>query len=453
MQKFAFLKHSLSAKISVSVLLLLNFIAFHFSVKYPQCCDADSYISEANGISKIGFIPDVGEDSWLSMYHNYLYPSFLHFLNFLGITTRWQIGFTQFTAILLANFFVSYRLKRAIGIPIKFGFSFILAGNLLAVYAYSGFFLTEAIAAVFITMWSGLMLEMLIRRNRSESTKILFVLVSFLAGAAWMTRPALIWVPIATLLISMFDLSIGYGSVLDKLKTILFQVSSWFIIIVCFATPQWLVSMNNRGLASGVFKLGEWEWHQTFEATAYRYLTNVSDCGPIALVFSPFTQTYEGMWPPKYRDTFIFKFNDLIATFVSGWDAVPSPLAYVNELSVFPWIFLTMVSGFLISVPFIACIQSFKDPRYNKYRRINLSLLLLFLLSQAAVAITHGEFRFNFAGWILSSILLLYALSNNMFGFRLSHYIAISLFISTSIVIIGQLTLSLSNAWISCVPG
>jgi hypothetical protein len=442
----------LSSRLLICFLLVVNAFAFSKSVSYPQCCDAYLYLQEASNLNRTGFIPSIGEESWLSIYHNYLYPLFLFFLDFVNIDSRILIGLVQFSLIIFANFFTSYRLNTVIGFPIRAIFSLLLIGNTLAVYSYSGFFLTEAIASALITFWFGLLIELLIRLFRGGPSILLFVGITFVSGAAWMTRPALIWVPIATLGISIFASLVVNRLSLIWLKLTFNQIFLWILVTVIVAMPQWLVSMNNRGLSSGVFKLGEWRWHETFVKSSYRYLTNLSGCGPVAFVFSPYTQTFEEMWPPKFHGGPIFSFNDFVATFVSGWDAVPSPLAYVNQLSIFPWVLLTMTSGFLISIPFIACYQSFRNPVHSSFRWINLCLLLVFLVSQLSVALTHGEFRFNFSGWILAVILLILACSQNFWSFNVTLYISISLAISFFIYLIGQMTLSMSHSWIACVP-
>ena len=442
------------------VLLILNIWAFNLSVNYAQCCDAEIYFNELMDLKRTGFIPGSGEEPWLTTFHNYLYPLFLQVLDFIGFSNRNEIGLVQFLLILISNFFAAYRLSKVLKSSFSSIFKFILLANLLAVYSYSGFFLTEALATVFMTVWAAVTLEMLIRRFRNESVLKLFSWNCSFAALAWMTRPSMIWVPMATLAILIFmELMAGKSRNL-KFQHLVIPPFVWTAIVLLIALPQWLISMNNRGLASGVFKLGQWEEFQAFEVTSYRYLTNLSGCGPVPLIFSPFTQNTpftlnpNEIWPPEYHKTIIYRIVDLLASFVSGWDAVPSPLTYVNSLAIFPWILLTLISGFIISVPFIATFQSFrKDSPHSNFQWVNFCLLLVFLVSQVSVAVTHGEFRFNLSGWIIGSIIFIFASANNFWSFGLFKYISISFVISLFILIVGQLTLMMSSYWVNCVPG
>jgi len=443
----------LRSKLLNPFLILLNIYAFHLSLAYKQCCDADSYIQESIDISKVGFIPGIGESSWLSINHNYLYSIFIHSLNAIGLSTRFEIGIVQLTLILFANLAVSYRFSKVFVFEWNRAFSILLIGNLLAVYSYSGFTLTEALATVFITAWIALIFEFLAETFRGNYSFKLFVVLNFSAGAAWMTRPALIWIPMVTVAIGVSSQLVALKPYLQKFLSAFRLLITSISVLSIVALPQLLITKNNQGFVSGVFKLGVWQWHHVLEVTSYRYITNLSGCGPVALIFSPYTQTFEGVWPAKFHSALNYSILDFISSFVSGWDAVPSPLVYINHLSIFPWILLTLVSGFLISLPFLAFFQSLKNPLYYSYKWTNLGIMLVFIVSQLSVAFTHGEFRFNIAGWIIGIMNLLYGIANKFWGINRAHYLAISIAISFFIVTVGQMTLALSSAWINCVAG
>jgi hypothetical protein len=221
---------------------------------------------------------------------------------------------------------------------------------------------------------------------------------------------------------------------------------------VVVALPQYLITRGSRTIVNGVFHLDDWATNRAFESSVFRYVTNLSGCGPVQLIFSPYGQTSEALAPTHYNGSPIYRLIGFIARWCSGWDAVPSPLTYVDHLSLFPWILLSALSGFLIVAPFflVLCKRS-ESPLGRNVRYAEIGLLFTFIVSQLAMGITHGEIRYNVAGWVLAGLSLTLLPQHFRNGLPWKRYIAISLSVSFFVVVVGQLTLSLSQFWLACV--
>lgn len=431
---------------------VLDIAAFLWVKGKPECCDATGYLLEAARIKEHGFVPPWGLP-WLGPFHNYLYATFIFLANSVGLNSRSSIAMLQVTLIFLACLIVSWRLSKILEMSRVQLMGLIFLVAFFPILAFSGYILTEALASSILILWIGLSLEMSFVELSLSKRKYLTLGTSLLAALLWMTRPSFLWIPVINF---AYILLLELRRPESKVSRMWYSLETAALAFVATATvvfPQFLVTSTSLSPVNGIFHFDLWATWRPMESNLYRYVTNLSGCGPQNLYFSPFAQTSDTINLPYFHNSPIYRLSGFMARLVSGWDAVPSPLTYVNHLSNFPWIFLTAMTGFLITAPFFLLVPQ-KNKLYlvtNGYRRMEISLALLFIASQISAGMIHGEFRYNMAGWIIAGFALLLLPQHFRGGFPWKKYLAISVGVSLFVVVVGQLTLSLSTYWIACV--
>ena len=147
--------------------------------------------------------------------------------------------------------------------------------------------------------------------------------LGLLSGMAWMVRPGLLWIPLATGMIVL-----GLGTVAawrSDRRALLFPVV-FAVALGLAAVPQ--LSMGEP------FKFGLARLQAGLGDLYFRYATDVTGCGPVALYFSPLAD--EAMAPEAAGglapDSVQWQITVAIAHVVSGWDARPSP-TYIESFA------------------------------------------------------------------------------------------------------------------------
>jgi hypothetical protein len=430
---------------------IVDLLAFLWVKEKPECCDANAYLLEGSNVGR-GFIPS-SDTTWLNPLHNYLYPAFIHVAQSLGLTTRSGITTLQFLLILASCLFVSIRVSKVLKMSVTQLLGATLLVAFLPILAFSGYLLTEALASSFLILWFGLWLELCLKEFSRGKRELLIFSISLVAALLWMTRPAFLWVPLTNLLCLLFLEYDRRTSRISAIKNAVITAVLASVTTVAISIPQYLITRKTTSTLDALFHTDGWASYHTIEASVYRYLTNLSGCGPEQLLFSPYSQTFEGVNPAHFHTSPVYRLVGFIARVVTGWDAVPTPLTYVYHLAIFPWVFLSAITGFLICAPlFLTWPQKdSSQKRGNKFRVAELGLIFTFLVSQLAVGITHGEFRYNVAGWIIAGLSILLLPQHFRTGFPWRKYLVSSLTVSLFVIVVGQLTLSLSQAWITCV--
>ncbi len=433
------------------VIVLIDSLAYSLVNQKPQCCDADLYLSEATNIKTSGYLPQSGTP-WLSSFHNYMYPSFIFLARSIGLTSRTSISMLQFALIFAACIFISIRLYKALGLSAIQLTSITLLAAFFPILAFSGYLLTEALASALLILWFGLWLELALKKHSNFQHYVLIFITSLVSGIIWMTRPSLMWVPLAHI-ICIFAWELKTRTAIPaRIKHAIGSALVTLSAVVIVALPQYLITLSSRSIVNGVLHLDDWATNRVFESSVFRYVTNMSGCGPLQLIFSPYGQTSEALSPAHYYSSPTYRLIGFVARLCSGWDAVPSPLTYVDHLSIFPWILLSALSGLLIVAPFflVLCKRG-TSPHGSNMRLAQIGLLSIFLVSQIAMGITHGEIRYNVAGWLLAGLSLALLPQHFRDGFPWKRYATISLSVSFFVIVVGQLTLSLSQFWLACV--
>lgn len=431
---------------------LLDTFAFLWVRGKPECCDVDNYLLEASQIKTQGFIPTSGTP-WLQTFHNYLYPTFIFLAKSAGLTSRASITALQVILIIAACVIVSIRLSRILQVSrIQLtGLTLLIA--LFPILAFSGYLLTEALASPFLILWIGISLELSFAQLPTRRSRYLILATSLFSALLWMIRPSFLWIPVINLiLILVLDLRTQKS----RISRIFNALETTFWVIFSTATvvlPQYLITASSQSTINGIFHLDLWTTWRPMESTLYRYITNLSGCGPTGLYFSPYTQSTGGINSPYFHNSLIYRLTGFTARLVSGWDAVPSPLTYVDHLSIFPWVLLSAMTGFLITAPFFLLGSPLPGSSSisSGFRRMEFSIVLLFVASQVAAGMIHGEFRYNMAGWIIAGFSMLLLRQHFNGNFPWVKYISSSLGVSFFVIVVGQLTLSLSPYWIACV--
>ena len=187
----------------------------------------------------------------------------------------------------------------------------------------------------------------------------------------------------------------------------------------------------------------------------YRYTTDLSGCGPLPLHFSPLADGYvdpvaaSNLAAP---DDVGWRTTTAIAHVVTGWDARPSP-TYLISYSDRRWVIPGAVSGFAIVGALAAgAIVWRRRWSWTRPRTAVLEVLVvLFIGSQATLAMTAAEFRFNLPGWLIAGCCL--AMLTGMGWWtrrRAAAAIALGVLVSSGVLLIGQLTLMYADQWLEC---
>jgi hypothetical protein len=220
-------------------------------------------------------------------------------------------------------------------------------------------------------------------------------------------------------------------------------------------------------LAGGQGQASLIEWRYATNLTGYT--TNHPGCGPAAVVFSPLTSDIWSIVNGTVRvpSSPLWTMATNVAHLVSGWDPLPSP-TYMSSWSVFPWILVTLVSGFVVAGPLLACsglvtearsmwagwrlrTESAVDMSRFAFVASLLGLLALFGVTEIALLRTATEFRYNVMAWLIGGACLVFLIASGwMSRTRLVRYVGTSLALSAVILIIGQMTLNYSQFWLEC---
>jgi hypothetical protein len=160
------------------------------------------------------------------------------------------------------------------------------------------------------------------------------------------------------------------------------------------------------------------------------------------MVFSPLTSQLEliDAGVVQAPSTIGWSVTAAVAHIVSSWDARPSP-TYLTVLSQWPWLAVTLLSGFVMLAPF----RLARDSSKKETATAAFGLLGLFLVTQAQLVMIGTELRYNLIGWLVGGASLV------ILGRSLSRrYLAYAGALTALIVLIGQFTLYYSPTWIAC---
>lgn len=458
------------------------------STHQPQEFDPRAYAAEALAVSS-------GNGSWLATSaHNYLYPAFLSLLHSLGlwnafnpapIDGRFEVGVVQIALLYAAAIFLTAVLSRCLRVKFVSAGAVVCAIAVIPAAAWSGYWLSESLAVplilLVIALWVWTCYRLFLRPGSVSTMAIIFAL-GLASGSAWMARPALIWVPVG--IACMTGLLIVASTLLLRVRNrdLRLPLPSYPWAIVLFAVlligaalslvPQLALDGNisdalKLNLAGGQAQGSLIEWRYATNLTGY--LTNQPVCGPAAIVFSPLTSdiwsTIDGTI--RVPGSPLWTISTMVAHLVSGWDPLPSP-TYMHSWTVFPWILVTLVSGFVVAGPVLACsglvtearsmwagwrlrTESAVDVSRFAFVASLLGLLALFGVTEIALLRTATEFRYNVMAWLSGGACLVFLIASGwMSRNRLVRYVGISLALSAVIFLIGQMTLNYSQYWLQC---
>ena len=302
----------------------------------PQAYDADDYLAEASSF--------VDGSPLLIWAHNYAYPAFLALVKIAGLGDRLGVALVQTSLLYAAALAAAISISRSTHASVSVAMIPLAAVALVPASAWSGYTLSEGLAAPVLLLVFGLtilvtfrVLDLLSGTNRT--TLILVMLLGLFAGLAWMTRPALLWIPAATGLI-----------VVGLSAYVAWRGDRWSLITpVVFVIALVLAVLPQLGLGDP-FKLDLARGQAGGGALYFRYATSLSDCGPFAsLFFSPLAYSLvepeaAGALTP---DNLQWRLTAMVAHVVSGWDARPSP-TYMERFADRRWLVVSAFSGFAI---------------------------------------------------------------------------------------------------------
>jgi hypothetical protein len=433
-----------SKTINLTTLWLTNIAVFHFGSKNAQCCDVEWYQSEAKALASTGFFP-VGETSWLSVWHNYFYPSLIHFLSVIGINGRSGLTFFQFLLLmLLASIFFSKVIQAQKERKGQLFILLLLCTGFLN-YNFTSFGLTEGFSASLLMAFAYAVIHRTFLQVNRCSIFLSNILLSVLASVLWMTRPAFFWLAGITYVLILIHIFFNFR----KTSRVLAKSLTLFAVNAIIILPQTIISKNGS-LANRLFHFSEYEASKYLETGVFRYTTNLSKCGPTQLIFSPYGQDLSNL-NPRYLHNPLSNFAGFVARLVSGWDAFPSSVTYLPSFSFFIPMLVTLLSGFIFISPLVLGLSVVREQSRTTETLLKLTLPFLFLLSQLTVGFTHGEFRYNVAGWILGFMSLMVLILDNRLNRKYSYFFAAGFTFSFFFLVIGQLTLLFSEFWQNCV--
>ena len=389
----------------------------------PQCCDATGYHEEGRALVAGGW-----GGGWLLDKHSYLYGAFHGLMIAAGAGDRLSIVIVQLVLLYASVVFLSVAIARVFErrlVPTLAGVSLLA---LLPASAWSGYWLTEAIAAPVILALIGFWLLFATRPVPRFA-----LAVGILSAMAWMSRPAFVWVPPLA--------AVGVIAALRRepltrnrfLCLALFVVAAGVVVL-----PQWRIYPN----VDQLLHLSIAKYNAQKSAPIFRYATDLSGCGDPAMVFSPLTSQLELIDAGLVQapSTIGWNVTAAVARIVSSWDARPSP-TYMTVLSQWPWLAVTLLSGFVMLAPF----RLARDSRKLETATAVFGLLGLFLVTQAQLVMIGTELRYNLIGWLVGGASLV------ILGRSLSRrYLAYAGVLTALIVLIGQFTLYYSPTWIAC---
>ena len=415
-----------------------------------------------------------GDVSWLAGVHNFVYPAFLALLHALGLWSRLWVGVVQIALLYSASLVLMLVLSRCLRLRLVSTGVVVCGVVILPAAAWSGYWLSESLAAplllVVLALWVLTCYRVLIR-PAALSTAATICALGLASGLAWMTRPALIWVPaVVGLMVGLMILASmllagtrGHG-LTARLPLWAVSLMAAFLAGAALAVIPQLALDRNIGhllkldLAGGQFQGSSVVW---------RFNSNFSGCGPPPLVFSPLSGdvgTLAQMVTPRSP---LWGLTGVAAHLVSGWDPLPSP-TYMTSFSVYPWILVTLVSGFVCAAPFVASYRLaaegrslWADRRLRGEVPVDISrfafaasvagTVVFFGVTQLELLMTGTEFRFNLLGWLSAAVCLVFLIASGWLSRkRLALLLGVGVTMSAFILIIGQMTLFYSPYWIQC---
>jgi hypothetical protein len=448
-----------------------------------QAFDTHTYAGQALELA-------FGNGSWLtSGAHNYLYPGFLAVLHALGLWNagddlavggggRLAVGVAQVALLYLAVFTLMAILSRCLRIRFVTVGIVVCGIAILPAAAWSGYWLSESVAApmllLVIALWVLTCYRVFLRPDAMSTITIVFIL-GLASGSAWMTRPALIWVPAVVgflagmvILASMLllrtwrrDLGKSPPSVLRAMSLVgAFLVGAVLALVPQLAFDNSVDHLLRLKLAGGQAQLSSNIW---------RYATNLSSCGPAGLVFSPLPP---GTAPLAHGHNAaagspMWGLTAMAAHLVSGWDPLPSP-TYATSLTMMPWVLVTMVSGFVCAAPLFAGSWLVGEMRRLRagcrlgdelpvdmlrlaFAASIAGVLVFFGVTQLQLLRTATEFRFNLMGWLSAAACMVFLIAAGWLSRRrLVLYVGVGVTISAVVLIVGQMTLDYSPYWLGC---
>jgi hypothetical protein len=441
----------------------IPFFAF-FGSHLKECCDANSYLSESSNLLANNF--DYA-NNWLSSAHNYLYPTFLALLNHLGIVSREGIAISQGLLLAAGVLFLCKVIAKKYGGNwrlISFPISTLMC---FFSYGYSGFILTEALVlplTLFLVSFIVIGKPEVKKQKKGGRTKSIYFVQSsqsiilFFSTLLWLTRPGLIWIFFCGFLWTI-TAQLRKRSSLHTFSKRAITATISLILVFILTIPQYLSIEKNPGSKfTNFFKLNLNSLQVNSSKQIMRYATNLSECGSPAMYFKnpkfpDFSWSFSGIF-----GNLIARLSNLSMHLISGWDALPS-ITYIQKLSYFPYVFLTLLSGFYIVATLEFSRSTFhkanlwrskKSSELDLFPITDFLLLFIFALLEFSLFTTSTEFRFNIIGWVIASTFIgIRMVNNNIHNYR--HYFTISVCVSLLVLILGQMTLTTSDVWNFCL--
>ena len=428
------------------LLITTNGLAFAFTANHPQCCDTEWYQSELSKINVLGFFPH-GTVSWLSSEHNYIYTTFLYALSKIGLHGRSGVTLSQFA--ILSFFLCSVLVFMRVLYPSlqnRYFYLVITLGVFLNLN-FTAYGLTEGLGSSLLAVYCLIFIMYYTNPLKNKWYVSQLVSLLILANVLWMLRPAFVWILLFTVLMVFTRalLSKTHKTTLVARELCLSILATCIVIL-----PQFFI-IKQRSFIDSLLHFKDIGVNQTFESSVIRYSTNVSGCGPRQLLFSPYSQDVQGIYPAHYLHSILPRFAGFIARIVSGWDGLPSSLKYLSNFSTFPGLEITLISGVIFVAPFALILVIFRNHGSWETTVQNLLLPALFIFSQIAMGLTHGEFRYNIAGWVIGFANLGVLIAHLKTRKDLKRYLSSGILCSFVFLTIGQLTLLTSYAWQACI--
>jgi hypothetical protein len=417
-----------------------------------------------------------GDFSWIAGVHNYLYPSFLALLHTFGLWSRLQVGVVQLALLYSASLVLVLVLSRSLRLRLVPTGVVVCGVVIVPAAAWSGYWLTESVAApmllIILALWVLTCFQMVLRPTAVSTTATIFAL-GLTSALAWMTRPALIWVPVvAGLMVSVMIVASTVRPVRRRhgLGT---RPSLWAVRFGCaFLGGAALAVIPQLALDPHIghlLKLDLARGQAQGSSTIWRFASNFSGCGPAPLAFSPLSSDLGAIQGGQIAapQSPLWGLTGVVAHLVSGWDPLPSP-TYMTSFSAYPWILVTTVSGFVCASPlFLSCwlAAELRSLRTGWHLRNELpagtsrfafaaavaGVLAFFGVTQLQLLMTGTEFRFNLMGWLSADVCLVLLIASGWFSpRRLTFLLGVGIALSACILIIGQMTLDYSPYWLQC---
>ena len=169
----------------VVLLVVAGYVLAVTTSNAPQCCDAISYQDEARSM--------VGGAPLLNWAHNYAYASFLALLQIVGLGDRLGVTLVQTTLLYAAVLATSVSISKSTHASVSVAMVPLAAVALVPASAWSGYTLSEGLAAPVILLVLGLVIIVTYRVMRAPAstdrvTWALVLALGLLSGMAWMIR-------------------------------------------------------------------------------------------------------------------------------------------------------------------------------------------------------------------------------------------------------------------------